>query len=185
MNQKEKRMIDILRKNRPQLKNPEALRREIENRISEMNSVNRSGSLRFYWIKVAATLLLLIGIGNYGYQEWTIRTAVLGLKIHKKVTVEDNLTYSSCKDEIQEMIGKLRYSPFYRRGEDRVYFFSLADVAYLEQVNSPYLGDVKAFMKVLENFYPDEYFMLMDKGETILPVKKLSKDDRVCELFKR
>lgn len=185
MERKMKNIIDNLKNNRPQLRNPEVLKENVINRVRELEQP-RKRMIFLNVIRWAAAVIIFIGISNLGYQEYNTRTAVMSLQIQQQQQVDiGNKSPVACADAIQEMISKLRKSSFNRINDQRYYLFSLADVAYLEEIESPYYSDVKAFVDVLQKYYPFEYQLLMEQGEANLSIKKLCNDYRICELLRR
>jgi hypothetical protein len=177
--------INRMRANKPALQHPDELKNSILASIEKIEASQKQVKAvkRMSWSKLAATFLLLVGLGNLGWQEITTWSSVNQLQVNNHKTAESTAPIPRCQQNLRKLIDKIGIVPIRQFKPGYMIRISMADIARLQNTRSPYLTEAMLFLNAIEKYYPDEYLRFMISGETWLPVSQITHDKRFCDLM--
>jgi len=174
--------ISQLHRHRPRLKNKEVLRQQVLGRIKQEDTKSSGFMLKYNgWVRIAAAVLLFVGVGNYAWQESNTHIMRLRLKAQLELSVPIEKIDSDCHESFRTLLGNIQAAIPGLMTEGKTVHLTITDILYLERTNSPILPEVKHFLSTLKKLYPDKYEKFFRRGELKMSVWQLKHDYRLCQ----
>ena len=177
-------LILKLREQKPILKNKESVHAKVMAQIQQNAPLyalhnNQIGG----WMRVAASILLFIGIANLAWQELTIQNQRLALLTQTGVEHVSTVSEMECLETLDVWLESMKEEAPDFRMDGRTIYLTLDDLIYLKNKSSTFFYEVQRFLSALKKLYPDKYDAFITEGELKLSVWQLKHDYRVCQLF--
>lgn len=184
---KDKEYNDIIRKLReqkPVLKNKETLHAKVMGQIqTDARRHSIFNKQITGWIRVAASILLFVGIANLAWQELAIQNKRMALLSQANMEPIATVPEMECQESLVVLLENMREEAPDFKMDGRTIYLTLDDLIYLKNNNSTFFPEVQRFLSALKKLYPEKYDAFIANGELKLSVWQLKHDHRLCQWF--
>lgn len=176
--------LDGLKRLRPRLNNPEAIRRSVLKEIEKdkyQEKRNRRKSI--YLMRLTASILVLISIGNFVWQEANMYYS--RAQMQERVIKNHGKSYVDyeCQQVLRSFLFEIQKSTLGQYTDGKTIIITVQQLLYLKEIDSPFLPEVKDFLSALKKLYPEKYEQFNQEGALRLSVWQLKHDYRLCQWF--
>ncbi|MBI9065042.1 MAG: hypothetical protein JEZ14_23855 [Marinilabiliaceae bacterium] len=176
--------MDGLRRLKPRLKNPEALRQAVLTEIKKNKHEEKKNQRKSsYLMRLTASILLLISIGNFAWQEGNMYYLRVQMQGRLMNTQGKGFVDYECQQSLRSLLIEMEKSTLGQFTDGKTIIITVQQLLYLQENDSPFLPDVKNFLSALKKFYPEKYKQFNQEGVLKLSVWQLKHDYRLCQWF--
>lgn len=176
--------MDGLRRSKPRMKNPEALQQAVLTEIEKNKHEKKKNQRKsLYLMRLTASILLLISIGNFAWQEANMYYSRVQMQGRLMNTEGKGFVDYECQQSLRSLLIEMEKSSLGEVTDGKTIIITIQQLLYLQENNSSFLPDAKNFLTALKKLYPEKYKQFNQEGVLKLSVWQLKHDYRLCQWF--